>query len=131
MGTSTLRWSPEIGGVVVVCEPPARQRLVATALPHLPARQRGGELMRSKVRGRRRADNSLAPQAADGRRTASAPSPRHPSRHLQPHNEVITGPQLDGQHQHPSPRPHPNSHLWLRDGEVLPALDFGTRVRWL
>lgn len=91
-----------------MCEPPARQRLVATALPHLPARQRCGELMRSKVRGRRRADNSLAPQAADGRRTASAPPhppPRHPCRHLQPHNEVITGPLLDGRHQHPSSSP--------------------------
>lgn len=36
------------------------------ALPHLPARQHDGELMRSKVRGRRQPDNSLAPQAAGG-----------------------------------------------------------------
>lgn len=46
-------------------------------LPHLPARQRGGELMRSKVRGRRRADNLLAPQAAGGVRAAEG-------RHLPP-----------------------------------------------
>lgn len=37
---------------------------------HLPTRQRSGELMRSKVRGRRWADNLLALQAAGGMREA-------------------------------------------------------------
>ena len=84
-------------------------------LPHLPARQRGGELMRSKVRGRRRADNLLAPQAAGGVRVAEGRHLPPPPRHLQPHNEVITGPLLDGRHQHLSPLRPPNSHLWLRE----------------
>lgn len=46
-------------------------------LPHLPVQQHGRELMRSKVRGRRRADNLLAPQAAGGARAAEG-------RHLPP-----------------------------------------------
>lgn len=46
-------------------------------LPHLPMRRHGGELMRSKVRGRRRADNLLAPQAAGGVQAAEG-------RHLPP-----------------------------------------------
>lgn len=88
-------------------------------LPHLPMRRHGGELMRSKVRGRRRADNLLAPQAAGGVQAAEGRHlpPRAPQ-HLQPHNEVITGPLLDGRHQHLSLLHPPNSHLWLRERRV-------------
>lgn len=112
------------------------------ALPHLPARQRGGELMRSKVRGRRRADNSLAPQAAGGTRAAEGrhlpPPPLYPPLSLSPGISslimrlllVITGPLLDGRHQHPSPRPRPNSHLWLREGSPCPCSRFWHRASW-
>lgn len=112
------------------------------ALPHLPARQRGGELMRSKVRGRRRADNSLAPQAAGGTRAAEGrhlpPPPLYPPLSLSPGISslimrlllVITGPLLDGRHQHPLPRPRPNSHLWLREGSPCPRSWFWHRASW-
>lgn len=80
----------------------------STALPHLPSRQHGGELMRSKVRGRRQPGGSASCRPAAG---SSRAAPAPPARHLQPHHELIAGPLLGGRQQHLPPRP-PNSHLW-------------------